>query len=302
MTSINGMGPVPMEVSDRSLRVFATAARAGTFTRASELLGIGQPAVSHAVQRLEDALDTTLMHRSRTGVELTPAGQLLLDQLEPAFAQIDQAIAQFVAAEPRAVTISVSTSFASWWLLPRLPEFKRTHPDVSLRLMTADSDFTTDPNDVDLWIPLGGIDREDLESVELCREALIPVASPNVSERFAGHPSMLLSAPLLHLEEQYKSRFDWPQWFAAHNIPTADRLPGDRSNDYSLVVQAALDGQGVALGWEHIVADLIADGRLVALGEAITTDTPFVALSSKRRPLSPDAAALRAWLVSELAS
>ncbi len=310
MTSINttGTGPIGAgtgptgDVTDRSLRVFATAARAGTFTRASTILGIGQPAVSHAVQRLETALGTRLMHRSRTGVELTSAGQLLLDQLEPAFDQIDLAVAQFAAAEPTAVTVSVSTSFASWWLLPRLPDFKRAHPAISLRLMTADSDFTTDPNNVDLWIPLGSIDRPDLDVVELCREALIPVAAPDVAAHYSGDPVSLLTAPLLHLEEQYKSRFDWPQWFGANNIDVVERLPGDRSNDYSLVVQAALDGQGVALGWEHIVADLIADGRLVAIGEPIVTDTPFVVLSSKRTPLSPDSASLRSWLVDELAT
>ena len=310
MTSINtagtgptgaGTGPIG-DVTDRALRVFATAARAGTFTRASTILGIGQPAVSHAVQRLETALGTRLMHRSRTGVELTSAGQLLLDQLEPAFDQIDLAIAPFTTAEPAAVTISVSTSFASWWLLPRLPEFKRAHPAISLRLMTADSDFTTNPNDIDLWIPLGRIDRPDLEIVELCREALIPVAAPDVATRYSGDPTSLLTAPLLHLEERYESRFDWPRWFAANNIDVPDRLAGDRSNDYSLVVQAALDGQGVALGWEHIVADLIDDGRLLAIGQPIVTQTPFVVLSSKRKPLSPNAAALRSWLVAELAT
>lgn len=305
MTKTNAKGSDPSAalatVSDRALRVFVTAARYGSFTQASNQLGIGQSAVSHAVQRLEDALGVQLLTRSRSGVTVTNVGQLLLDQLEPAFAQIDIATAQFTNQESNSVTISVSTSFASWWLLPRLPEFKRTYPNISLRLMTADSDLGIDPNEVDLWIPLGHIDRPDLDTVPLCTEALIPVASPELAKTLGRDPIDLLLAPLLHLEERYEPRFDWRQWFAAHAPQmTFEALPGDRSNDYSLVVQAALDGQGVALGWQHIVSDLIEDGRLIALAEPIKTANPFVVLSSKRRRLTPNATAFRTWLVTEL--
>jgi LysR family glycine cleavage system transcriptional activator len=295
MSSIDGL-----EVSDRALRIFATATRIGSLTGAAATLGIGQPAVSHAIKRLELQLSTTLLHRSRTGVRATSPGQALLDQIEPAFARIDEAIGAARQPGGSLVSLSVSTSLASWWLLPRLPDFKRSHPSISLRLVTADSDAAVDMGAIDLWIPLGRIERSDLDSVVLCREALIPVASPDLAERLKRDGVPLTEAPLLHLEERYEPRFDWRRWFDMHEIDASDDLAGDRSNDYSLVLQAALDGQGVALGWEHIVRDLIAEGRLIGLAAPVVTETPFVVLSSNRRRLSPEAAALRSWLVSEL--
>jgi len=309
MTRIDDRGQTPSAetgfdpVSDRGLRVFAAAASLGSLTAAARQLGMGQPAVSHAITRLESSIGTALLHRSRTGVLTTSAGHALLIELKPALARIDEAVALARSGQndKDVVSISVSTSLASWWLLPRLPEFKRAHPDVSLRLVTADSDAAVDMSSIDLWIPLGRIDRPDLDSAVLCREELIPVAAPSLARQLSDGASGSTKAPLLHLEERYEPRFNWHQWFAAQDVDVPDHLPGDRSNDYSLVLQAALDGQGVALGWAHIIASLIADGQLVPLAEPMGTDAPFVILSSRRRQLSPGASALRDWLVQRLA-
>jgi LysR family glycine cleavage system transcriptional activator len=309
MTRIDDRGQTPSvqkaadQVSDRGLRVFAAAAALGSLTAAARQLGMGQPAVSHAVTRLESAIGTPLLHRSRTGVLTTSAGHALLTELRPALTRIDEAVALARSGQENThvVSISVSTSLASWWLLPRLPDFKRAHPDVSLRLVTADSDAAVDMSSIDLWIPLGRIDRPELDSSVLCREELIPVAAPSLAQQLTNGASGLADAPLVHLEERYEPRFNWHRWFAAQDVDVPDQLPGDRSNDYSLVLQAALDGQGVALGWAHIVASLIEDGQLVPLAEPISTDAPFVILSSRQRQLSPGATALRNWLVQQLA-
>lgn len=294
-------------VSDRALRAFCEAARWGSLTRAADHLGLGQSAISHAISRLESAMGLRLLDRSRAGVVPTEAGARLLEAVEPAFESIDEAVRSTRADDRTAtVSLSVSTSLAGWWLLPRLPDFKRRHPEVNLRLVTTDTDLGIDSTALDLWIPLGIVERPNLEATELCHEALIPVAAPSLASelRTAGRqaltPGDLATAPLLHLEERYAPRFDWPRWFAHHDVTTTDRLPGDRSNDYSLVVQAALDGQGVALGWRHIVADLIDAGRLVALAEPLVTDRPFVVLRSNRRAPSSGAVALRRWLTQTM--
>lgn len=294
-------------VSDRALRLFVEAAERGSLTAAADRLGLGQPAVSHAISRLEDAVGTRLLERSRTGVRPTASGAELLTSVGPAFALIDEAVARARASTDDAtVSISVSTSLASWWLLPRLPEFKRLHPDVSLRLVTADSDSDIDLDTIDLWIPLGLVDRHGLESTRLCNEVLVPVAAPSIAERLARgadqhvSPGALTDAPLLHLEERYTPRFDWYRWFAHHGVDVPSRLPGDRSNDYSLVIQAALDGQGVALGWLHIVSDLVDQKRLIPLSPPVTTDQPFEVLT-RRRQLSTGASALLDWLAERLA-
>ena len=290
-------------VSDRNLRAFVSAARFGSLTRAAQHLGLGQPAIGRAVARLEAELGVRLLERSRLGVEPTPIGAELLAVLGPAYRAVDEAVRSVHGPRRRGdVSLSVSTSLASWWLLPRLPEFKRHHPDVSLRLISADADHRVDPADVDLWVPLGSVSRDDVRSEVLCREVITPVVAPrllcDLPELIA--PSDLVTAPLLHLEEFYDPRYDWFRWFADHEVTVPHHLPGDRSNDYSVIVQAALDGQGVALGWMHVVADLIEAGRLVALAPPVITDSPFTVLWRADGRLSEGADALRRWLVDSM--
>lgn len=291
---------------DRGLRSLAAAVDAGSLTAAAAALGVGQPALSHSVRRLEERLGVTLLDRGRLGVTPTPAGAELLAVVGPAFRAIDEAVVRTVSGgDDPTVSLSVSTSLASWWLLPRLPRFKRRHPDVPLRLVTTDSDTDNFPADIELWIPLGIIDRSDVERTVLCDEALVPVAAPRLAAQLVPgsgpiEPRHLLDAPLLHLEERYRPRFDWGRWFALHGVARTAPLAGDRSNDYSLVLQAALEGQGVALGWRHIVADLLATHRLLALAEPVITDQPFEIVHRADRELSTGARALRDWLVESM--
>ena len=294
----------PGPISDRSLRAFCEAARWGSLTRAAEQLGLGQPAVSHAVSRLEQAIGTRLLHRSRSGVTTTAAGARLLEAVAPAFQTVDRAVEEARHnSGGQVVGLSVSTSFAGWWLLPRLPEFKRNNPDIEVRLVATDTDFGVDLGSLDLWVPLGIVERPTLEATTLCDERLVPVAAPGLAAAVRGtSPADLLAAPLLHLEERYSPRFDWQRWFNNHGINPGSRLAGDRFNDYSLVIQAALDGQGVALGWWHIVADLVDQGLLETLAEPMTTERPFVIVHQRHRPLDSGAEALRSWLVATMAA
>ncbi len=279
-------------------------AEMGSFTAAAARLDVGQPATSHAVARLEAALGVKLFERSTRGLNLTPAGRMLQRRLAVAFTEVDAAVesARRLTAND-VVTLSVSTSLANFWLLPRLPDFKRRHPEIDLRVITTDSDDGVGLDDADLWIPLGLDHPAELNETLFRVERIVPVAAPELSATlFADdHPSpaALLAAPLLHLEERYRSRYSWQRWFADAGLAVDRSLGGYRSNDYSLVLQAALDGQGVALGWEHIVVKLLDDERLVALAEPIETDQPFPILS---RPgvggttRTDNVAALRHWL------
>lgn len=275
-------------------------ASAGSFTGAALALGLGQSAVSHAVARLERSLGVELFERRRDGVVPTAAGQALVDRVTPALAEIDAAVdAAMQSPADGTVTLSVSTSLAAYWLTPRLPEFKLAHPDIELRVLTTDTDREVGRDDADLWIPLGPVDDPSLDSVPFCAERLIPVAAPELAASLeATDPVSLRSAPLLHLEERYRSRFDWQRWFEHHGIGVESGLPGDRSNDYSLVLLGALAGTGVALGWEHIVRELLDEGRLVAVGPSVETGVAFPLLARRHRPLAPAAQTLRAWLLT----
>lgn len=285
-------------VTDKMLRAFDASARAGSFTAAASLLDVGQPAISHAVGRLERALGQVLFERGVHGIDLTAAGHQLFNSVSPALNELDAAVAAVRTQKSDVVTISVSTSLASYWLMPRLPSFKRRHPDIELRLITTDTDRTVGVDDADLWIPLGNVAGRDLVSTPFCEEEVVPVISPAAATGLnVDHPRQLLAAPLVHLEERYAPRFDWASWFAEVGVGVEHELPGNRSNDYSLILQAALDGQAVALGWRHVVADLLTANRLVEIGPTVRSDEPFPILSRKRSVLNPAAETLRDWLI-----
>jgi LysR family glycine cleavage system transcriptional activator len=290
---------------DRSLRIFDTAAREGTFSAAARRLGIGQPAVSHAVARLETSIGGRLFTRSPRGVALTHLGRQLHVAVAAAHDDIDRAVQEAIgAAEDTSISLSVSSSFAGYWLMPRLAGFKRRHPAVDLRVITSDSDDAVGRDDADLWVPLGEVDAPGLERHRLCAERIVPVAAPELAAAILRADDGLRSAPLIHLEERYASRFSWGDWCAIHDpdAPDPGRTGVYRSNDYSLVLQAALDGEGVALGWMHIVSDLVAAGRLRPLGVPLETDRPFHVLTRRSNAPRPAVTAMRRWLQSTMAA
>jgi LysR family glycine cleavage system transcriptional activator len=302
----SGDGAIDLfDVSERWIRVFDVVAAAGSFTAAARRLHLGQPAVSHTIAQLERVLGTALFDRTPSGAHLTAAGIELRDHVRPALAALDAGVraVRRTARGAGVVALSVSTSFATWWLLPRLTDFKRRHPDVDLRCITNDTDAGVGVDDADLWLPLGPDPWPGLARHELTGERIVAVAAPSLADRLSARddPAALRDADLIHLEERYRPRFDWTLWFRHHGLAPPP-LHGARSNDYAVVVQAALDGQGVALGWEHLVAPLIDGGRLVVVGGApICTRRPFVVLH-RRGPVSSATTALRDWLLAQTTS
>lgn len=289
-----------IDVSDRWLRTFFVVATERSFTAAARRIGIGQSSVSHAVKQLETTLGVTLFIRADRGVRLTSHGEILRHHVGPAFDAIDHGVREVCRQQTDGVVaLSVSTSFAAWWLLPRLTSFKADHPDIELRCITSDNDDRVGADDADLWIPHGANRWHQLDADRLTDERIVAVATPAVAATLddLDDPAALLGADLLHLEERYGTRYDWKRWFDDRGL-AAPTMRGARSNDYSVIVQAALDGQGVALGWSHITDQLIDQGRLVAVGgPPIVTDQPFVIL--RRRGVRRTAIdALRHWLIA----
>ena len=193
-----------IHISDKMLRAFDAAVRRGSFTEAARELRVSQSAVSHAVAKLESELGYAVLDRSKTGVSLTPFGRNLHDRIAGPLADLTLAVADAAQLQSSAtVTLSVSTSLASFWLLPRLSEFKRLHPGVELRLITTDSDDAVGLDDADLWIPLGRAEPAGLDEVFFCQEELVPVAAPALAEGLDyGDLEAIRGAHLLELEER----------------------------------------------------------------------------------------------------
>ncbi len=303
MNSFHASPSEPL-VADRKLRVFVAAAEQLSFTGAGRQLGISQPAVSHAVRSLETALETNLFHRDRNRITLTSAGADLLSRLLAGFELIDRAThdCRINARTGRLVTLSVGSALATYWLLPRLAKFRALHPSIEIAVVTRDTDVGVGGPGADLWIPLGLGRWQGLREWQFADERIVPVAAPHIVSTLDDltDPAALLEAPLLHYEERYESRFDWHQWFAYHDVTTGQSLAGQRSNDYSVVLHAALAGQGVALGWLHVVQSLIDDGALVAIhGPPITTTHAFSVVARPDALRRTGVEELRRWLVDQ---
>jgi DNA-binding transcriptional LysR family regulator len=285
------------------LIAFEAAARHGSFTRAAEELHISQPAISHAIRALETALGVALFERRHKGVQTTDAGAYLREQVALGLALVDQALREVrQMGSDSQVTLSASTATATWWLLPRIARFKQAHPEVELRCITSDLDLDIERERIDLAIAQGAGEFPRNRRWRFVDEEVFPVCSPGYLQRhgpIAGPPALARST-LLHLEERYRPRLDWAGWLSRFGV-RAPRGAGQLSfNDYSIVLQAALEGQGVALGWRHIVAPLIADGRLVPpVAERVTTEQPFYLVAARSGHLRSAAVKLRDWLLAE---
>ncbi|WP_342616412.1 LysR substrate-binding domain-containing protein [Rhodoferax sp. GW822-FHT02A01] len=284
-----------------NLLVFESAARRGSFTRAAEDLGISQPAVSHAMRLLEADLGVALFERQHKGVQTTEAGKYLLEQVGMGLSLIDQALREVRGMQAHQVTLAVSTATATWWLLPRIARFKQMHPDIELRVITTDTDLDLARERIDLAVTLGADDFAHYQRWHFVDEEIFPVCSPKfLKENPLPDLKALAHSPLLLLEERYRPRMAWKDWLARFGIslPRQPRL--FRFNDYSIVLQAAIEGQGVAQGWRHIVQPLIAQGLLVRpIDASVTTDQPLYITAPQGKALRTDVAYLKDWLVAE---
>ncbi len=286
--------------SVHNLVIFESAARLGSFSRAAEELGVTQPAVSQAVRRLEAAIGARLFRRSHRLVALTDAGERLFDDVSDGFARIISTARQIGrGSRPDHVTLLVSTAFATWWMVPRLAEFRARHPGVDLRLETLDKDLEIASEATSLAVRRGDGHWPGYASVLIAREQLVAVASPAMVARAGELQSVrdLLALPLIHLEEPHRFRPGWTEFFAHFGVEFRDTGEGLRLNDYALVLQAAMAGEGIALGWRHICERPVAQGLLREIQPwSWRTGDGFYLVWSDSVPISAHTELFRDWI------
>ncbi len=288
--------------SPRNLIVFDSAARLGSFTKAAQELNMQQPSVSAAIKQLEEALSVQLFYREHRKVQLTIAGERLYAGVSRSLAEIERSIEAVQQIEQgKQITINSSSAFSYYWMIPRLSEFHQLHPTIDLRMQTSDREPDLDVENIDLGIRIGDGNWAGCQSAKLAKEIIYPVASPTVMAQAEGLKSIqdLQTQDLIHLEEPIRERPTWQQWFSFHGVPYTDARTGLRLNDYALVLQAALSGEGFAFGWDHTVRNLINQNLLVAREDwAWETGRGVYLVWSKDRPLSDQANAVRDWIIS----
>ncbi|SAK77675.1 LysR family transcriptional regulator [Caballeronia catudaia] len=288
----------------QALLMFESAARLASFTAAARELGSTQPAVSQRVVQLEESLGAALFERGHRGVTLTEDGARLFDAVRQGLGVIRAATADIRSRHAqRTLTLSTDFGFATYWLMPRLQQFKALMPDVDVKIITSQSLPSASGDHADVLIAFGEsrTDWGAKSAVKLLPERVMPVCSPALVADRSGpvSPADLLTLPLLHLEPTFPERWlSWSGWFEAHGLAAPPTHGGFTFNSYALVAHAAVMGQGVALGWAPLVDELIATGQLVALSDTpLVTDRGYVLVT----PREPSAAvrAFSEWLLDE---
>jgi LysR family glycine cleavage system transcriptional activator len=284
------------------LVAFEAVARHQSFTRAASELCITQSAVSHRVRRLEKHFGTALIQRLNPGVKLTDAGEALL----PDLVQLLNGLEELSARRERRLRVAAAGALCNWWLTRRLSAFMRERPGLSIELVPIDNVSTPIPH-VDvriLWLDDGERGTRATQT-QLATERILPVCAPQLlpDRRSPVDASALPGMTLLHKAPHGTGEWSWSVWFEHLALGRYKRRGGElRFTDPGLLLGAAVDGAGVALGRSLLVHDALADGRLVIpVGK-------FDPIASKRKHVvrwrraasdDPDVQAFVAWLVTQ---
>lgn len=287
------------------LKGFEAAARHLSFTRAATELYLTQSALSRQIQTLEEQLGMPLFERRHRALLLTEAGQVLHGAAKAILEDLEQVVARIrreQAAQP--VTLSTAIPFAALWLLPRLPRFRAQHPEIEIFISADNRILDLDRERIDLAVRYCPEAMAPSGAHRLFGERLQPVCSPALAAdrtRPLKRPEDLARHVLLHIDDE-RGRFpwlNWGQWFAAIGMPETAGAGAMRFNQFDLLIQAALDGQGVALGRSPLVDRLLEQRQLVApFRDTYATSRAYFIVRSAASAKRPEAQAVVDWLVA----
>lgn len=250
-----------------SLRAFEAAARLRSFSLAADELCVTHGAISRHVQQLEAWLGHPLFERYNRRIELTEAGISYLAEIGASFDRIALATAQQMQrGRQRVLRVNAPATFSLRWLVPRLSSFQLANPAIEVRLSTSNEPIERVRDRVDVVIRGGPQDIDGYVAQAFLSEVRLPVCSPKLlASKTLKKPSDLANFTLLHAAT-YPSM--WPDWLAAAGYGNLEPRHSLTLEHFYLTLQGALDGLGVAMGPTALVADDIAEGRLVRPFEA----------------------------------
>jgi LysR family glycine cleavage system transcriptional activator len=285
-----------------ALRAFEAAARHESLTRAAEELCVTQGAVSHQVKALEVELGIKLFNRERQRLVITEAGREYLIVLRDALDRIAVGTERLLQRQSSGVlTVSTSPDFAAKWLVNRLGRFAEEHPSIDLRVSATLHHVDFAREDVDLAVRHGDGNWPGLDVARLSAEQLFPVCSPKLlaGRNRLTRPADVLKFPLIHVDD----RKDWARWLEAVGVDGAELSHGPVLNRASMVIDAAIDGQGIALARTTLAASDLISGRLVRpFDEELRLSKTYWVICPKATTTLPKIVMFRDWLLSEAAS
>jgi len=289
-----------------ALRAFEAAARLSSFTKAARELHVTPAAVSHQVRGLEKHLGVILFRRTTRRLVLTEQGQRAAEYFREGFDRLARGVELLRTGGGGSLTVSVTTAFASRWLVPRLGRFVRRCPDLDLRLRAGSQPVDFDHDDVDVAVRIGRGGFAGALAVPLFGESVAPLASPSfIRQHSIRKPADLARVPLLHDDSMRRigRPHGWAEWFRAANVRGVDAERGLHFDDGHLVLQAAAAGRGVALGRLTYALDDLEERRLkIPFAPVLEMELRYYLLLPETRATEPSIAAFRAWIVQEAAT
>lgn len=295
------------------LVTFEAAARHLSFTLAANELCVSQAAVSRQVKRLEDQLGCIVFHRTQRRIELTKDGHKLFQAVTMGLGHIATVSGDIRRTQSTGqITIASTLAFSSFWLMPRIRAFHQQYPDVKVHVIASDNAQELRSEKVDLALTCGNNQLQGNETHYLFSEQAYPVCSPEYlrNRKTPLHASDLLQHRLLHLDEQLWDNIgwdaiDWPAWLEHFNVDGLDtnevlKIPaGFTFNNYPMLIQAVLEGEGIALGFEHTTGNLVTQGQLVKLtNKQWDTGRGYYLAIKSNLAHHPDVQALSQWLLN----
>ena len=296
-----------------ALKAFEAAARHASFRKAAGELNVSPAAISHQIKNLEAHLGVQLFHRERGTIRLSDAGQAALPLLRDGFGRLAEAVQQMREEDdrPQALRLSAPPSLAAKWLVPRLSGYAALNPGLDIRLSASAALIDDGPapanagfrdEEADLAIRFGEGDWPGCRVDKLMDVSALPLCSPRLLEgrRALRRPDDLRHHTLLHDDTGYAGRPEWPAWLAAAGVDGVDAARGPRFNQAALALDAAAEGQGVALTLEPLARADLAAGRLAApFAVRLRLRPAYYLVCPEGAAEEPATAAFRRWLLAE---
>jgi LysR family glycine cleavage system transcriptional activator len=284
----------------QALRAFEAAARMRSLTRAAESLHLTHGAISHQIKSLEADFGVRLVERAGRGIRLTDEGERFATRVRSVLADLGDAVRELTErANPRQLRVSVMPSFAARWLLPRIGKFFARHPEIDLDVSASNALTDFRREDIDLAIRHGLGDWPGVVSEYVLDDATFPVCSPRLaSGRLPARPADLSRYMLLRSEGE-----SWKSWFEAAGLDWPEPTRGPMFSDSSHTMQAAIDGQGIALARSSLLGSDVRNGVLVRLFDIVVPlPRKYFLVYPPRLADSPKLASFRQWLFDEVAA
>lgn len=287
-----------------ALATFEAAARLTSFTLAAFELGVTQAAVSRQIKLLEDDLNTRLFIRANRRVSLTKEGAALAATVSGAFnnmAVMIETIRRPLSLDT--VTVGASLAFSHFWILPRLAGFRAAHPEIKLKLVADDSVTDLRHDRLDVAVRFGRPPFRDAISIASLEDSVFPVCSPKLLNTHGKslETTNLLQLPLIASDTVNPTWLTWRTWAQGvglgPEIGKASDLSRLRFNHYTDTIQAAVNGEGVALGWAALLKGHLEEGRLIQIrGNTLTLDDSYHLLVPLGRDSSASAGIFIEWM------